>query len=838
MVSDPKLEKIEDYINSDQRSICTSDSQYIIIEGVAGSRKTDTMVRLGLRRHLREKKNVLYLTQVGSVTDEICSRVSNYLKTPVYRQASSNHHLTISHGKTIEVANFDAWIHRQLQDQEWKYLTSMGSYHSFKANALFELDNFRGFCLKNGEYADEVFIDECQDFSPTKAELIVFLLKKMKNVRAVFCGDYMQTIFEKSLEDNHHPIRIFSTLECERFYMQKCYRCPAGHISFCNKILENALEQYECKPLITTNKDHRNKPFLFTHGSTTRKYDVHVLVTQLCQMVENLIVSDKDLKPSDFCFMMRKSNNQPVFEMLRVSLERLWDSHGYKNSVVHFMTQYDGYRNSIQWNHAIGKSCLISIHGDKGKGHKVVFFIGLTQKSIPDECAMYKENELLFHSLLNVALTRSTNYLFVGFHYAQPSVYITQMSELLEKYAYTSWQQNHHELYDRMASCVRFPKPDFLKTYRKYPLHVPTLNMLSIVDISRRFERPEDIFGFHPKVEVVKIGSRICLDFSDDVYPILTRMCELIIMKELNPSLFLKDIEWFPKDVYFTDDERVLSWAHDFRLYKWVNSEMYLQQVELMFDTYRSIIENDPALRKTMEQIKSRHVYILHTCFNTPRFHKNSQNFLEKKETMSSWWDLSLLFHGLQNHQYTIFKYMDTEIPFHSFNRLMKNIKSFITYLSKEIVFRPCHDMLANISDPTELEGLGFEPSLDEHYFENGYHYGILGTSGIWDTIHKSLYDIKVSPIDFSMEWFMQTSFYANMPTKKTQTPPEKLVVVNLMTGKIHMWKNTFPHPRKLLKRVMTCYAFSEKLSDHLYKMNHHRFKMYKFTPLNQTAEL
>ena len=823
MNHDPLLKTIEDYINPDQRSICTSNAHYIIMEGVAGSRKTDTMVRLGLRRHLRENKNILFLTQVGSVTDEICSRVSNYLKIPVYRQASSNHHLALSRNKTIEVANFDAWVHKQLQDQEWKQLSTMGSYHDFKARSLRDLENFQGFCLKNGEYADEVLIDECQDFDATKAELIVSLLLKKTTVRAVFCGDYMQTIFERSLDENRHPISIFATLpSCHRFYMQKCYRCPAGHIAFCNKILEKAVEKYHCKSLMATNQDYQNKPFLFSHGSTTKRYDVSLLAGQLCQMVETLLTFDKSLKPADFCFLMRKSNNQPVFDALRISLESLWNNHGYKNSVIHFMTQYDGYRNSIQWNHAIGKSCLISIHGDKGKGHKVVFFLGLTQKSIPDECAMHKEHELLFHSLLNVALTRSTKYLFVGFHYAQPSMYLTQLGDTLEKYAATSWTTNHHNLFDTISQCSRFPKPDFLKLYRQVPLQVPTLNMLSIVEISRRFERPEDIFGFHPKVDIIKFGSRVRFQFSDEIYPILSRMCELIMMKELHQELFLKDLEWFPQNVFFTEDERLLSWAHDFRLYKWVHSDMYNQQLDLMMDTYRSIIDNDSYLKHSLEQIRSQHRYIMHSRFNTPRFHKTVQ---AHEKNFQQWWDLSLLFHELQNHQQQIFRYMDIDLPQGRFERLFKNIKSFITFLSGDVVFRPCHDILATISDPSELLGLGFERTLDERYFENGYHYGILGTSGILDMGHKSLYDIKVSPADFSMEWFMQTSFHANMPTKKSQPSPEKLVVVNLMTGKMHLWKNTFQHPRKLLKRLMKMYAFPEPLFDNLYRMNHHRFK-------------
>lgn len=818
MNSDPRLQTIEDYINTDQQCICESGANYILLEGVAGSRKTDTLVRLGLRRHLREKKNILFLTQVGSVTDEICSRVSRFLRSPIYRQGSSNHHIALSHGKTIEVANFDAWVHRQLQDQEWKHLKTMGAYHTFKAKALLPLDNFRGFCLKNGEYADEILVDECQDFDPTKAQLIVSLLKKVPDVRAVFCGDYMQTIFERSLEGSH-PFTIFSGLEgCKKLYMQKCYRCPAGHLLFCNKILHEAMNRYKCKPLESTNSDVNNKPFLFTHGSTTKKYDIYVLVGQLCKMVEVLLEHDKSLEPQDFCFMMRKSNNQPVFDSLRVSLEKLWASRGRVNSVIHFMTQYDGYRNPIQWEHATNKSCLISIHGDKGKGHKVVFFLGLTQKSIPDECAMHKEHELLYHSLLNVALTRSTQYLMVGFHYAQPSVYLTQVP--LEKYAHVSWSEKNIGLYQHLASCNRFPKPDLIQSYRKLPLEVPTLNMLSIVDISRRFERPEDIFGFNPKTEITKFGKRVrSLRISEHAYPILSTMCELFVMKELQPTLFLKDIEWFPQHVFFTDDERLLSWAHDFRLFHWT---IYHQQLALLRNTHQSIIDHDPTLQKAMETLAKSPTYIMHSCFNHPRFHKSMSAFMTNQETAQEWWDIALLFFS---HQKELSPGLDA--PCHLFPSLFENIRSFLRGLSTRIIFRPCHDMLATISDPKDLEELGFEQELDNHYFENGYYYGILGTSGLWDAENKILYNMKVSPIDFSMEWIMQTSFHANIPTKKTQHPPEKMVVVNFLTGKTHSWRNTFPHPRSLLKKLMTIYSFPEPLSDNLYRMNHRRFKHY-----------
>jgi hypothetical protein len=431
---------------------------------------------------------------------------------------------------------------------------------------------------------------------------------------------------------------------------------------------------------------------------------------------------------------------------------------------------------------------------------------------------VHKEKELLYHSLVNVALTRSTQHLLVGFHYAQPSVYLTQMKPL-EAHAYTGWGQNHHALWDRMAACSRFPRPDFDKPYRKTPLQIPTLNMISVVEVSRRFERPEDILGFHPRVDVVRFGSRVRARFPDDVYPVLSRMCELMLLKELHPDLFLQDLAWFPGEVVFTDDTRVLSWAQDFRLHKWAHTDMYQKQVGLLMDTYQSVIENDPPLRKVMEQVRARPVHVLHPCFHAPRFHKSVASFRENTETMASWWDLALLFHGVQDGGRLLRPEMDPA----RLAPLWKNVRSFQTLLQGNVVFRPCHDLLASVSDPSALTDLGFERELDDHYFLHGYYYGVLGTSGVMDT--RSLYDIKVSPVDFSMEWFLQTSFHASMPTKKAQKPPEKLVVVNLMTGKMHRWDNTFPHPKKILKRLMSHYAFPEHLTDNLYRANHHRFR-------------
>jgi len=836
-MEDPRLERIEEYIHPSQGAICRSEDRYIMIEGVAGSRKTDTLIRLGLRRHLKGKTNLLFLTQVGSVTDELCHRIGAYLNVPIYRQNNSNHYVGYSHGKTIEVANFDAWIHRQLEDQEWPLLRTMGAYHSYKIEALMQMvETIKGFCMKNGEYADEVYIDECQDFEIPRARLIVRMLQHLPRVRAGLAGDYMQTLFERSLgEDGLHPMRLFGTLpKIRRFHLDRCYRCPSSHIAFCNLVMEKAVAQHGCRPLEAV-LDHGHRPFLFPHGSMSKQYDVHQLTAQCCEMLGILHRRDPSIVPSDVCFLMRRCNDQTVFAFLRVRLEAFWSARGYRNAVIHFATQFDGYRNSIQWNFAEDKTCLLSIHGDKGKSHKVVFLLGLTQKSIPDECSLHKETELLYQSLLNVALTRSTRYLLVGFHHAQPSLYLSRIIHRIEDEACLGWRPQEDGLYRDLASTIRFPEPVFTQPAREQALLIPTLRFLTVTEVSRRYERPEDLLGFHPKLETVVFGRRIQLHVPHDLYPILGYMAELISLRIVNASLFRKDMEMMldPSRVLFAEDERLLCWVHDFDLHRWIGTDMYLQQLRAMQEAHRAILESDPSLRDLVRRLEDRPSYVLPRCFDTARFRESIRQIVamgdEEVEDWTGWWNLALLFREIKDAQRNpyLYRYIDMELSARQRQQLrvmMSNIRNLASRFSTDIVFHPQHDLLAHINDATTLERLGFTMETDEMYFRNGYHYGIVGESDVMDRGNGVLYEIKASHLDISIEWLLQTSLYGSLPFRHASSGRmANLVLANVVTGKLYRWERPHLRPRTLIDKMFA--GFPSSLKEYLYKSNHRRFK-------------
>ena len=843
----------ENFINEDQKNICMSGARYILVEGVAGSRKTDTLIRLGLRRYIREKRSLLFLTQVGSVTDEIRARIEAYLKISIYKQAGSNHYLTENDkGVTIEIANFDAWAHRQLEDCEWKNLFQMGSYHTHKIQVLHEFcrdqpKRIKGFCMKNGKYADEIFIDECQDFEVTRARLMLAILTLHPHVRASFAGDYMQTIFERSISDGGHPIQTFLELpDISRFRMQKCYRCPSAQLDFCNTIMAEALAQHGCHPLLATNKNIEDKPFLFTHGSVSKQYEVHQLASQLCDMLAILLRHDLTIKPSDVCFLMRKCNDQSVFEYLRTRLEIFWSARGHRNAVIHFATQHDGYRNSIQWGYAEDKTCLLSIHGDKGKGHKVVFFLGLTQKSIPDECAMFKNSELLYQSLLNVALTRSTQYLFIGFHHNLPSIYLTKISDRLDTLCYPSWEKqamiSAPSLYRQMADSLRFPAPTFTCRYRHRPLQVHRLNLLTVTEMSRRFEKAEDVLGYKPKTEMIQFGKTTSIHLPHDLYPILGHMAELMLLRILSPTQFQRDLEGWSdaSKILFTEDERLLCWVHDFHLHRLMGTDILMRQVQLLHETHKHLIDHDSHLSEMLHKFSTNPSYILPRCFFTPRFREEMNSFLcstARNEDLSftSWWNLALLFNEIKSTQRRpfLYRYINMEMnasQMRGFRAFLENIRILSTRFSREVVFHPSHDVLAQVTDPERLETLGFinEAGLDEKYYTNGYHYGMLGNSDIFDRENDTLYEIKASHTDFSMEWLLQNSLYAGMPFRHKrdgQKSPQNLVLANVITGKLYRWKSPQSHPKTLITRLLVDQNFPQDLIDHLCRINHKKFK-------------
>lgn len=107
-----------------------------------------------------------------------------------------------------------------------------------------------------------------------------------------------------------------------------------------------------------------------------------------------------------------------------------------------FATETDSHRIAIKWAKSQGKTALCSIHAMKGRSARCVIAVGMTEGSVPRASRVFEETELVDQSMLNVALTRSTQYLAIGFHTHLPSRYILFNNAHLSRHAVLAWDES------------------------------------------------------------------------------------------------------------------------------------------------------------------------------------------------------------------------------------------------------------------------------------------------------------------------------------------------------------------------------------------------------------
>ena len=107
-----------EFISKQQEEIVISVDKYKLINGCAGSRKTDTLIKCAMADIKLNKRPILFLTLVGSVTDEIKSRLEVHLGIKINKQGNSNHYLGYYNDIPICISNYDAWVHLMLEFTE------------------------------------------------------------------------------------------------------------------------------------------------------------------------------------------------------------------------------------------------------------------------------------------------------------------------------------------------------------------------------------------------------------------------------------------------------------------------------------------------------------------------------------------------------------------------------------------------------------------------------------------------------------------------------------------------------------------------------------------------
>jgi len=425
-------------------------------------------------------------------------------------------------------------------------------------------------------------------------------------------------------------------LEPKYYEINTCFRCPAPHINFVNYLLGEHYKSNGLGLIISQNSNQTNKPVLFCHDRISKNDTAYKLALGISNSIITILKLDPDIKPNDIAIIMKKSNSNYVFEHIKNILPVLFkknnisksnsNSNSKSNSnsnsksdsnsnsksdsnsdsyLIHFETNGDGYSNTINWEKSIGKTVLVSVHGDKGKGHKVVFFLGLTKKSIPSDYNIGKSFEIFDISLLNVALTRSLKYLFVGFTLGSPSIYLSYKHVDLEKYCYLSWDKNIQskllddglkvyaesigELnkcwFDKL--CPTKQKPKFilgilrkLDKFDKFDkisnLSLPIKTILRVsLDISKdlSMELEKIVPNVIIESDCVDLYEQISSDIPDSFYKIFGFIGELLLQR--NHMIQTNNFGYFGwilnLQIHYTDSDNLLNCVYDYNLNSNIN---------------------------------------------------------------------------------------------------------------------------------------------------------------------------------------------------------------------------------------------------------------------------
>lgn len=809
-----------EYVSKEQQKIVQDGSRIRKISGCAGSRKTDTMIKCGIYylKTRRRPQSCLFLTLVGSVTDEIKERLSLQLGIPIEKQGLSNHYIGLWKNHTIEIANYDAFIHRQLQEHDEG--DSYSSDFDRKAEDLLAImkKGHPALYLKNGSEASIVLVDEFQDISLIRAQILIEFFKKNKTCSLVVMGDLLQTIFPQALKDHNHPLMLIDELAPTEFRLNKCFRCPKGHLDVVNCITRPFRDKYQIPDIEAHFDLPDNKPLFFTHDAISTNHGALETATLVFQMVQTLLQYDPEIQYKDIVILMKKSNHQLVFQQL----SHLFRKHHLGNTIL--LSRTKSFQNDhypINWEEGKEKLMMLSIHGDKGKGHPVVFFLGFSGGTIPEERHYHKMEELLSQSLVNVAFTRSMKYLFIGMTRTYPSFYFYQCYQELMQIAYFSWKSNliRHNVIQKI--CTEGIKngneqPILHRlNIRKQILQTPLRNIIFV----NQDDRCKN-FMKKCKINKYKIGHPIRFDIDDEKLYIIQACAKILFLKKVKysilQSIFVPIVEMFvTKNVHFTDDSKILSHVKDHYLNRFATRDVYqwTQSIRKL------------GLQKEFQEP----VLILHSIFKDSIFASIDNVMHQEHLDMQDLWRVGIFYLENIEHQslYNIlFLYHS---GFEHFPMVIENLDRYIHYFRnkypnglKHFRFYQKASLIETINDKKELEHVGFQFDLetDKKVFSDGYRYGLASTIDFIDTHHNIQIDMKLSTHDCKDEWIFQAIIHSLISHCNNYIKIKKIHLYNLLKGTLYSFRLSSRYNlSEIIKELLREYEFSDFLIEKLTKL-------------------
>lgn len=857
-----------EFVSEEQKQIVTDNARIKLINGAAGSGKSSTLIKCGIR-HLAEGKNVIFLTKISSVTDELTKRMTK--DYGIVFNKSASHFLgqytpgtADPQGSAIKVSaeglgdrvaggtpawcsvsNYDSFIDKQLRVYDIPF---EGEAFNQKVKQLTKnIDRLdRGLFMKNDQKIDVVLIDEVQDFDSIRIALTTAMFNRFNGLIGVFVGDTLQTVFIQSIMGESFSMNYIKTnLECKYYELSMCYRCPKSQVDFVNQVMGPYQERYGIGKVRSNNDNIIDKPVIFQHHSVHKEYERADLCRRVIYIIDYVLNKDSTISPDDIVVVMNKTNSNAVFEKLLVEVNRYYRAryqNGAYENVIHYKTKNQEGRKTIDWSVGENKTKFISVHGIKGKGQRVVILLGMSEKSIPMMEWLFKTEELVSQSVMNVALTRSEKYLFVGVN-TIPSRYINDALESAkaERTAYLSWDKETYTTddispfyKDLLVGFEQFENFAFVTDkYTRDVIHTPSKSVLAIKeDIVQEYHISDCIrnaftLTSEEVMQKVKFGKRLYVKPTMNIVEraVLGVLGEMLVQRYMR--VYTKNIHYdnaFLWSYYsaggtdpaagtgdgadgkflYTNHQNLLNLVFDTKINSFVKNEKRWWQE---FATIKTRTRHMKALRELLAGV-TRPVYILDTAFQKMNVKSLLDIYFSSKPNESIWtttyWNLALFHCALSGH----YKMTSVMMFIDGYNGnlapLHENVKTYChTHLinslaTHKLAFQKQILVLKHVTDPEVLATLNPD-ILEREEGKRTYRYGFMGISDIVQertdcnkktaTLHEIKCIASSDPAKVKT-WIFQSVLYSYLLKKlssKTQNDIERIVIVNLLSG--YVWE-------------------------------------------------
>ena len=268
-----------------------------------------------------------------------------------------------------------------------------------------------------------LIIDETQDLNEIYGKAIINIMTS-RYIDCYIVGDLLQSITNEKNAFNYllnyqNEIININKLEYTNYVRRFNDKLL---IEFVNYMVD--FEKYNLPKIennnITENNDSLNLVLI------EKKNKIDIIEDLYCDKIMSIYENEinNGYQKEDILIItpiVSNGSNNKIMKELEIKIRQYWnnklDDQEYKQ-YAKFHKSEEG--TSIDLNESKNSTRLISIHTSKGLGHKVVIVLGLTDSSL--YCFSKSEKNLIYDSMIHVALTRMKEKLYVLFEDNKDSI--------------------------------------------------------------------------------------------------------------------------------------------------------------------------------------------------------------------------------------------------------------------------------------------------------------------------------------------------------------------------------------------------------------------------------